>query len=51
VVEITGALGRTPLPALYWATDKVDGSESKSVTIGKPISSQLQYMEGLSELP
>jgi hypothetical protein len=24
-------------------TDKVDGPESKSVTIGKPISSQLQH--------
>jgi hypothetical protein len=33
----------TPLPALYWATDKVDGPESKSVTTGKPISSQLRY--------
>jgi hypothetical protein len=31
--------GRTPLPALYWATDKVGGPESKSVTTGKPISS------------
>jgi hypothetical protein len=35
--------GRTPLPALYWATDKVGGPESKSVTTGKPISSQLQH--------
>jgi hypothetical protein len=34
---------RTPLPSLYWATDKVDGPESKSVTTGKPISSQIQY--------
>jgi hypothetical protein len=34
--------GRTPLPALYWATDKVGGLESRSVTIGKPISNQLQ---------
>jgi hypothetical protein len=31
--------GRTPLPALYWATDKVGGPESRSVTKGKPISS------------
>jgi hypothetical protein len=31
--------GRTPLPALYWATDKVGGPESRSVTTGKPISS------------
>jgi hypothetical protein len=31
VVEITGALGRTPLPALYWVADKDDGPESKSV--------------------
>jgi hypothetical protein len=29
---------RTPLPALYWATDKVGGPESKSVTTEKPIS-------------
>jgi hypothetical protein len=43
-VEITGAdvPGGTPLPALYRATDKVGGPESKSVTIGKPITSQLQ---------
>jgi hypothetical protein len=34
---------RTPLPALYWATDKVGGPESRSVTTGKPISSQLQH--------
>jgi hypothetical protein len=27
------------LSALYWATDKVGGLESRSVTIGKPISS------------
>jgi hypothetical protein len=27
------------LPALYWATDKVGGPKSRSVTIGKPISS------------
>jgi hypothetical protein len=32
-----------PLPALYWATDKVGGPESRSVTTGKPISSQLQH--------
>jgi hypothetical protein len=32
-----------PLPALYWATDKVGGPESKSVTTGKPMSSQLQH--------
>jgi hypothetical protein len=32
-------LGRTPLPALYWTTDKVGGRESRSVTTGKPISS------------
>jgi hypothetical protein len=31
--------GRTPLPTLYWATDKVGGPESRLVTIGKPISS------------
>jgi hypothetical protein len=31
------------LPALYWAMDKVGGPESKSVTIGKPMSSQLQH--------
>jgi hypothetical protein len=30
---------RATLPALYWATDKVGGPESKSVTTGKPISS------------
>jgi hypothetical protein len=29
----------TPLPALYWAKDKVGGPESRSVTTGKPISS------------
>jgi hypothetical protein len=34
---------RTPFPALYWATDKVSGPESRSVTIGKPISSELQH--------
>jgi hypothetical protein len=34
---------RAPLPALYWATDKVGGPESKSVTTGKPISNQLQH--------
>jgi hypothetical protein len=33
----------TPLPALYWATDKVDGPESRSITTGKPISSHLQH--------
>jgi hypothetical protein len=33
----------TPLPALYWATDKVGGPESMSVTTGKPMSSQLQH--------
>jgi hypothetical protein len=27
------------MPALYWATNKVGGPESMSVTIGKPISS------------
>jgi hypothetical protein len=32
-----------PLHALYWATDKVGGPESKSVTTEKPISNQLQY--------
>jgi hypothetical protein len=45
-VEITGAdvlAWGTPLPALYWATDKVGGPESGSVTTGKPISSQLQH--------
>jgi hypothetical protein len=31
--------GRTPLPALYWVTDKVSGPESRSVTTRKPISS------------
>jgi hypothetical protein len=41
--------GRTPLSALYWATDKVGGPESKLVTTGKPISSQLQH-GSLSEL-
>jgi hypothetical protein len=30
---------RTPLPALHWATDKVGGLESRSVTTGKPIFS------------
>jgi hypothetical protein len=30
---------RTPLPALYWAMDKVGGPESRSVTTGKHISS------------
>jgi hypothetical protein len=34
--------GRTPLPALYWATDKVGGLESRSVTTWKPIFSQSQ---------
>jgi hypothetical protein len=34
---------RAPLPTLYWATDKVGGPESESVTIGKPTSSQLQH--------
>jgi hypothetical protein len=34
--------GRTPLPALYWAIDKVGGPEFRSVTTGKHISSQLQ---------
>jgi hypothetical protein len=36
-------LGRTPLPTLYWATEMVGGPESRSVTTGKPISSQLQH--------
>jgi hypothetical protein len=36
---LLAAPGRTPLPALYWATDKVGGPESKSVTTGKPKSS------------
>jgi hypothetical protein len=40
----------TPLPKLYWATDKVGGPESGSIITGKPISSQL-HMEGLSKLP
>jgi hypothetical protein len=35
--------GRMPLLALYWATDKVGGPESRSVTTVKSISSQLQY--------
>jgi hypothetical protein len=30
-------------PALYWATYKVGGQESRSVTTGKPISSQLKH--------
>jgi hypothetical protein len=34
---------RAPLPALYWATDKVGGPESRSVTTWKPISSQFQH--------
>jgi hypothetical protein len=34
---------RTPFPALFSATDKVGGPESRSVTTGKPICSQLQY--------
>jgi hypothetical protein len=29
----------TPLPALYWVTNKVGGPESGSVAKGKPISS------------
>jgi hypothetical protein len=33
----------TPLPALYWETNKVGGPESMSVTTGKPISSQLHH--------
>jgi hypothetical protein len=33
----------TPLPALYWVTDKVGGPEFGWVTLGKPISSQLQH--------
>jgi hypothetical protein len=40
--------GKTPLPALYWATDKVGGPESRSVTTRKPISSQLQHEAYLS---
>jgi hypothetical protein len=32
-----------PLPSLYWAMDKVGGPESRSVTTGKPISTQLQH--------
>jgi hypothetical protein len=35
--------GRTPLPALYWVTDKVGRPESKSVITEKPMSSQLQH--------
>jgi hypothetical protein len=31
------------LPALYWVTDKVGGPESRLVTTGKPISSQLLH--------
>jgi hypothetical protein len=31
------------LPALYWEMDKVGGPESRSVTTGKPISSQLEH--------
>jgi hypothetical protein len=34
---------RAPLLALYWVMDKVGGPESRSVTTGKPISSQLQH--------
>jgi hypothetical protein len=33
------------LPVLYWATDKVSGPESKLVTTGKHMSSQLQHGE------
>jgi hypothetical protein len=33
---------RTLLPASYWGMDKVGGPESRSVTTGKRISSQLQ---------
>jgi hypothetical protein len=42
--------GRTPLPALYWATDKVGGPESRSVTTEKPISSQLKLLPYLVDL-
>jgi hypothetical protein len=39
-VDVTGRCPwGTPLPALYWATDKVGGPESGSVTTRKPISS------------
>jgi hypothetical protein len=38
--------GRTPLPALYWATDKIGGLESRSVTTGKPISSLFTSWKG-----
>jgi hypothetical protein len=39
-VDVTGRCPwGTPLPALYWATDKVGGPESVSVTTRKPISS------------
>jgi hypothetical protein len=47
----------TPLPALYWATDKVGGPESGSVAKGKPIPSMFTAWKGylsclnLSELP
>jgi hypothetical protein len=43
-------LGRIPLAALYWPVDKVGGPESKTVTTGKPISSDYN-MKGLFELP
>jgi hypothetical protein len=43
VVRGLSCPGRTPLPDLYWVTDKVGGPESKSVTTEEPISSQLQY--------
>jgi hypothetical protein len=49
VSMVCSAPRRAPLPALYWATDKVVGPESRSVTIGKPISSYI--MESLSEKP
>jgi hypothetical protein len=40
----------TALPALYWATDKVGGPESRSVTTEKPIPSQLQLLSYLVDL-
>jgi hypothetical protein len=43
VSMVCSAPRRAPLPDLYWATDKVSGPESRSVTTGKHISIQLQH--------
>jgi hypothetical protein len=40
----------TPLPAIYWATDKVGGPESRSLQQGN-LSLVSYKMEGLFELP